>query len=56
MSNYRKLIVAGVGVGAFVAKEAFGVDLGGVEPMFVDLVIGGLTLFGVWRFPNEKSA
>lgn len=55
MSNYRKLIVAIVGVLLMLANQHFGVDLTGMEPEIITAVIAALTAFGVWAAPNTPS-
>ena len=55
MSNYRKLIVAFVGLGLMLAHRHWGFDLTGLEPQITDAVIAALTAFGVWRFPNSPT-
>lgn len=55
MSNYRKLIVAIVGVLLMLANDNFGVDLTGMEPEIITAVIAALTAFGVWAAPNTPS-
>lgn len=58
MSNYRKLIVAVVGVLLMLANQHFGVDLTGMEPAIIDAIgtgIAALAAFGVWAAPNTPS-
>lgn len=55
MSNYRKLIVAFVGLGLMLAHRHWGFDLTGLEPQITDAVIAAMTAFGIWRFPNSPT-
>ena len=55
MAAYRKLIVAIVGVIIMIVQRQLGLDLSGQEQALVDLIIGGLTAAGVWRFSNETA-
>lgn len=54
MSNYRKLIVAAVGVAIMWANMYFGVDLGTSGPL-TDAIIAILTAAGVWAAPNTPA-
>lgn len=53
MARYRKAIACAVGIVSLIAFNFFGVDLGPVESVIVDLVIGVLTVFGVYGATNS---
>lgn len=55
MSNYRKLIVAAVGV-LIMLGQRYGLDLSGSEGAIVDAVTAAATAIGVWVFPNTPAA
>ncbi len=51
LNNYRKLIVAALGVAVMWANTYFGVDIGTAGPL-TDAIIAILTAAGVWAVPN----
>ena len=58
LSNYRKLVVAVVGISVMLVNQIWGVDLTGMEPDLVDAVnvmIGVVTAFGVERVANKPA-
>lgn len=55
MARYNKLFAALIGVGALVAVRYFEVSVPGLEPIVMDLVVGALTAFGVYQFPNSDA-
>jgi hypothetical protein len=56
LAEYRKAIVAVVGVLVLVAHRHLGFDLTGQEAAIVDLIVASLTAFGVFQVPNEGAA
>lgn len=52
----RKLVIAVVGLALIVVNTKWGVDLTGMEPTLVNLVLGGLTAAGIYVAPNEPVA
>jgi len=54
MQNYRKLIVAGVGVGAMWISGRTGIPLDGAVGAVSDALIAVATCVAVWWFPNTK--
>ena len=53
MNQYRKLIVALVGVGLMLLKEQVGLDLSAQEVAISDMIIAALTAAGVYAVPNK---
>ena len=54
MKKYRKLIVAGIGVGILAAKDIWGIELGVTADQIVMVIIPLLTALGVWGVRNEE--
>jgi hypothetical protein len=54
MKQYRKAVVALVGVLVLVANRHWGYDLTGQEAALVDIVIGALTAAGVFQVKNSE--
>jgi len=52
MNQYRKLIVAVVGLAVLFVKRRYGLDLDGTEDLIADVIINGLIAWGVYRVPN----
>ncbi len=55
MNQYRKLIVAVLGLGALYAQNHFGYDLGPYVDQVADLLISAATAYAVWQAPNAPA-
>jgi len=52
---YRKLVACAVGILLMLLLKRTGLDLTDVQDMIVDGVMSLLTLYGVWRVPNDPT-
>lgn len=53
LGRYRKLVAAVVGIAALLAMRYFDIEVPGLQPIVIDLVIGGLTSIGVYQVAND---
>lgn len=54
IGKYRKLIAAVLGVGILVAAKHFQLEIPGLAPIVIDVLIGALTSFGVYQAKNDE--
>lgn len=54
LGRYRKLIAAAIGIAALIFAHHFQVDIPGLQPVMIDLVVGGLTTLGVYQVANDE--
>lgn len=54
MKQYRKAVVALVGLVVLISHRHWGFDLTGQESALVDIVLGALTAAGVFQVRNEE--
>jgi len=55
MSKYRKLIAAILGVAALILFRYYDISLIGMDAVVIDLIVGALTVTGVYQVPNEQA-
>ena len=55
LAEYRKAVVAVVGLGLLLARNYTGIDFGGMEPLLVDGIISALTAVGVYGIRNQEQ-
>ena len=53
LGRYRKLIAAVVGIAILIATRYYNVDVPGLQPVIMDVIIGGLTSVGVFQATND---
>lgn len=53
IGRYRKLIAAVLGIGVLIGMRYLNVEVPGLQPIIIDLVIGGLTSLGVYQATND---
>ena len=54
-AEYRKAIAAVVCLALILARNATGIDFGGVEPLAIDGILAGLTALGVYGLRNDPK-
>ena len=55
MKQYKKAIVAAVGLTVLLLHRHAGFDLTGQEAVLVDIIVGALTAAGVFQVRNEET-
>lgn len=58
MSNYSKLIAAGVGIAVMIVNQIWGIDLTGYSQPIIDgigAVVGVVTAIAVHQIPNTPK-
>jgi len=53
-ATHRKFVAALIGILVMILNRKFGVDLYGLEPLVVDLIVGAATLVAIERLPNDR--
>jgi len=54
-NRYRKLIAAVIGITIFITLGYFEIDLMGLDPVVVDLIVGAAMAWGVYQAPNDYT-
>lgn len=55
MGKYRKLFAALIGVAVLIGLRYFEVTVPGLEPIILELIVGGLTSIGVFQATNDPA-
>jgi hypothetical protein len=54
MAQYRKLLVAILGLAVLFLQRHYGVDFGGYEDQVAEVLISAVTAYSVYRAPNAS--